>query len=153
MDYEKYENVPYSNDFLEYKFTSTGIRGDMPKLIRYSAYRSPGVYNLAMGTILDSGKVDFKSRSNNGDVSKILATTAATIYNFFEAYPETAVFLTGNIPAKTRLYQMPINTAYDQLTKDFKFYGLILNKKQKRYVQQDFKKGINYDAFLITKKR
>jgi len=62
--------------------------------------------------ILPDGKVDYETKTNNGDVNTILATTATTAYKFFGKYPQNAVFLKGNIPGKTRLHQMAINTAY-----------------------------------------
>lgn len=153
MNYDKYENVTYSDDFLEYEFVSIGNRGDLRKFIQYSPYKIEGVFNLALGTILKNGDIDYKSITNNGDVNKILATTATTSYKFFEKYPDYAIFLTGDVRGKTRLYQMAINTAYDELVKDFRLWGLIFAKETKSYTQHEIEKGVNYDAFLIAKRK
>ena len=153
MEYDKYENVANSDDFLEYEFISKGIKGDIPKFIQYSPYKTQGVFNLALGTILQNGNIDYKSKTNNGDMNKIIATTAATSYQFFKKYPNSAIFLTGDIPAKTRLYQMAINTAYDELAKDFRLWGLIFVRETQNYAQHPIENGVNYDAFLIAMRK
>jgi hypothetical protein len=153
MDYEKYDNVSYSDDLLEFEFVSTGTKGDIPKLIKYSPYMTDKIYNLALGSIEANGEVNYIDKTNNGDVNKVLATTATTAYKFFELYPDCAIFLTGNIPVKTRLYQMAINSAHEELEKDFRIWGLILDKETQSYSQHEIEKSVNYDAFLIAKRK
>lgn len=152
MNYDKYENVSISSDALEYNFISTGTKGDLEKLIQFKPYNlEQNIYNLALATVYENGKVDFLTVTKNGDRDKVLATIAASAYVFSEAYPDRRIFLTGDIPSKTRLYQMAINATHEELCKTFKIIGLKFNSDEKKYYSSTFEKGVNYDAFLFIR--
>ena len=157
MNYDKYENISTSTDRHEFKFVSNGTKGNLEKLVQYTPFdNDKDTYNLALGTILEDGSVDYKTLSKNGDRNKILATIASTAYIFSETFPDKKIFLTGDIPSKTRLYQIAINDAYDEISKNFtvKAYKPIKeNEVVVRYEIENLKKGTNYDAFLFTKKK
>lgn len=152
MNYERYNNISISPDALDYKFVSSGKKGDLEKLIKFNPI--PGntqIYNLALGTIEEDGHIDFLTLSRNGDRDKILATIAAAAYSFSEAYPEKMIFFTGDNPVKTRLYQMAINNAYDEITETFTIHGV--KAAGSKFQSVIFEKGINYDGFLFKRKK
>lgn len=153
MDHDKYNNISISSNTLDFKFTSTGTKGELEKLVQFKPFENrDDIYNLALGTIDDRGQVDFETLSKNGDRNKILATIGASAYVFSETYPDRKIFLRGDIPSKTRLYQIAIGTAHEELCQTFSIQGLILNKEDKKYIAEEFKKGKNYDAFLFIRK-
>lgn len=156
MNYDKYENISTSTDRHEFKFVSTGIKGNLKKLVQYTPFdNNEDIYNLALGTILDDGSIDYETLSKNGDRNKILATIASTAYIFSEFYPYKKIFLSEDIPAKTRLYQMAINDSYLELCQNFKIQAYKAIKENGvvvKYELEELRKGTNYDAFLFTKK-
>ncbi|MFW0716371.1 DUF6934 family protein [Pedobacter sp. N23S346] len=155
MNYDKYENIYTSTDRHEFKFVSTGTKGNLEKLVQYTPFDDDkNIYNLALGTILADGSIDYKTLSKNGDRNKILATIASTAYIFSESFPDKKIFLSGDIPAKTRLYQMAINDSYHELCENFKIQAYKPIKENGivvEYELEELKKGTNYDAFLFTK--
>ena len=85
-----------------FEFISEGTKGPIPKLIKYSETNLKDMFNLAFGDKNpDTGDIDDKVVSNNGDSEKILATIVATIYAFSDKYPDSWVFATGSTKART----------------------------------------------------
>lgn len=151
MNYDKYDDISISTDSLDYKFVSTGVKGDQNKLIKFGPHPSNDrIYNLALGTIEEDGNIDFQTPSNNGDRDKILATIGAIAYIFSEAYPEKMIFFKGDTGVKTRLYQMAICNAYDEISQTFIIRGI--TEAGDKYQFSAFEKGINYNAFLFQRR-
>jgi len=155
MTYDHYEDLRFTEDHLYFLFISEGPKGRLKKLVIYSQLKIiPDAYNLALGTlrINDRGNeyVDSTEISDNGDRNKILATIAVTAYNFIEEYPDKKIYITGLNKARTRLYQMAINHAYAELTKNFILFGNI-SEETNKYEFQPFEKGVNYTGFLVQK--
>jgi len=89
--------------------------------------------------------------SNNGDRDKILATVALTVDTYTNKYPDRKIYLVGSTKIRTRLYQMAINNAYDELSERFIILGDI-SEISNVYNWQSFRSGINYTGFLIEKR-
>ena len=85
--------------------------------------------------------------TNNGDSQKILATVASTLFNFTDHHPEANVIAIGSSLARARLYRIGITNNLEAIENDFKVYGLNDNTWLK------FTKGIEYDAFLVNRKK
>jgi hypothetical protein len=131
-----------------FEFISEGPKGEISKLIKYSETNLKGLYNLAFGDKNETtGEIDDKVVSDNKDSEKVLATVVSSVYAFYDKHPDAYVFATGSTSARTRLYRMGITKYYDEVKKDFDIYGLKENE------WQPFKKGIEYDAFLIELKK
>ena len=151
MNYEKYADISISPNRLDYQFVSMGTKGDLNKLIQFNPFsNNEQIYNLSLGTIKENGTVDFTTLSKNGDRNKILGTIGSAAHAFSETYPEKKIFLKGDTAVKTRLYQMAINHAYDDISETFVISGLYMIDK--KYVVYPFLKGINYDAFLFERR-
>jgi hypothetical protein len=139
-------DVEINEDVTFFEFISEGKQGNIHKIIQYSSTNLKGVYNLGFGDKnLQTGQIDDKIITDNGDSEKVLATVGATVYAFVAQYPKAYIFIVGSSTARTRLYRMAIGKYYDDITQDFQVYGLWNG------VWKPFKANENYKAFLIKK--
>jgi len=145
MNLPKYQVSADDEHFL-YEFFSEGPKGSIKKTVIYSEIED-GLFNLAFGDWNEQlNKLDDSIRSNNGDRDKILATVASTAIDFTDRFPQAEIFTEGSTPARTRLYQMGISNNLAEISEDFEIQGYIYHE------WQSFRKGINYEAFLIIRK-
>jgi hypothetical protein len=144
---ERYLDVVASPDFQTFEFVSIGTKGYITKVVRYTEMYTGGYYNLGFGDKNPgTGLVSDIIVTNNGDSQKVLATVAATLYVFTQHYPKATVLAVGSTLARTRLYRMGIANNLEDIEKDFTILGLLEDD------WLPFCKGINYEAFLITRK-
>jgi len=130
-----------------FEFISEGVKGEIPKLIKFSETSSKGIFNLAFGDkSVGTEDIDDTIVSNNGDSEKVLATVVAAVYAFTEYYPETWIYATGSTKSRTRLYRMGIAKYHDEVKQDFMIFGL----REGEWV--NFKKDVDYTAFIIKRK-
>jgi hypothetical protein len=147
MKLPRYE-LKAEKSLMVFEFISEGPKGEISKLIKYSETNLKGLYNLAFGDKNETtGEIDDKVVSDNKDSEKVLATVVSSVYAFYDKHPDAYVFATGSTSARTRLYRIGITKYYDEVKKDFDIYRLKENE------WQPFKKGIEYDAFLIELKK
>lgn len=151
MKYEMYTELLVSSDYLVYEFTSTGPRGSIPKMIKFTPNKEEDIYNLAFGTKKEDGSLDDLARDNNNDRNKILATIASVLRIFFDKYPNKWVYFTGSTRERTRLYRMAITLNIEELSVDFEIVGTFT--AEHRYNHIPFEKGVNFFAFLVRPKR
>ena len=145
MQLPKYQ-YKTNHGFLDYEFVSEGPNGKIKKVIRYSKL-SNRVFNLAFGDLDETtGEISDTAVSNNADSRKVLATVAATVYDFTSQYPGLMVMVKGSTQVRTRLYRMGIANYLHLLTGDFEIYGL----KNRRW--EAFTRRRDYEAFLIRRK-
>ena len=132
-----------------YEFSSIGRNGKIAKIIQYSPIDADRhFFNLGFGDKdLLTGKIDDLSVSNNGDTQKILATVAATVVHFTGCYPAVWVFAAGSTPARTRLYRIGITKYLKEINHQFEIEGLTNEG------WQSFEVGVNYNAFLVKRKK
>lgn len=150
MNYDKYESIFGSSDSLEFEFTSEGPNGVFKKVVQFSQTSDPDIYNLGFGDKLENGDINDHIRNNNQDRNKILATIAATVYEFTSKYPDKAVFFAGSTAERTRLYRMAITMNLEELNADFELFGVNINERES--VVEVFRIGENYDGFLVKRK-
>lgn len=145
MDLPKYQ-LSAENSLTVFEFVSIGPKGNIPKLIKFSETHLKDFYNIGFGDKnLDTGDVDDKIISNNGDSDKVLATVVSAVYAFTDLYPKTWVYATGSTKARTRLYRMGISKYYDKVSHDFEVYGL----KDEQWIR--FDKEIDFEAFVVKR--
>jgi hypothetical protein len=145
--YPKYISLDISTDATVFEFTSTGPKGEIKKIIQFFATKATGVYSLAFGNLRENGSIDDITTNDNKDRDKILATVAATVYDFTKRYPGRYVFFTGSTAERTRLYRMALTLNYEELNEIFDIWGLV-----EEGGFEDFQKRRNYNAFLIKRK-
>ena len=146
MNLPKY-SLNSNKKMMTFEFTSEGTKGTIQKLVKYQETNLKDLYNLAFGDKnSETGEIDDKVISNNGDSEKVLATVIATLYAFTDKYPNVWVYATGSTKARTRLYRMGITKFLGEVKKDFEIYGELENDWDK------FKIGTEYDGFLVRRK-
>lgn len=147
MDIERYE-IQSSIKSRYFEFISSGINGNIVKVVKYTPLKNDtNVFNLGFGDKnTETGDLDDKVITNNGDTDKVLATVAFTIYDFFEEFPDAIVYLSGVTPSRTRLYQINISKFFDYISDDFEVLGELEEGFER------FKKDINYLGFAIKQK-
>ena len=105
------------------------------------------LYNLAFGDRnADTGELNDKTVTDNGDSEKVLATVVAALYAFADRYPEAWVYATGSTSSRTRLYRMGINKYFDIVAADFDIMG----EYQSEWEWYQF--GKDYQAFAVRRK-
>jgi hypothetical protein len=131
-----------------FEFTSTGVKGNIKKLVQYTPTNYKDLYNLGFGDKNEiTGELDDNVISNNGDSEKVLATVVATLYAFVEKHPEAMVYAKGSTHSRTRLYRAGISKYLELIQEDFKIYGQLENH------WQEFEKDVDYIAFLVQLKQ
>lgn len=143
--YPKYE-LTVEHTLMNYSFVSEGPKGKITKLIAYLETGVEDVYNLGFGDKDINGQIDDEVITNNGDSHKVLATVASTVFAFLDKYPNASIYAIGGCKARTRLYRMGISNHLNDL-QSFDVYGLIKD------VWYKFEKSVDYEAFLIKKKK
>ncbi|WP_312763225.1 DUF6934 family protein [Epilithonimonas sp.] len=137
-----------SDKMMTFEFVSEGEKGLIHKLVRYQSTNLKDLYNLAFGDKdIETGEIDDRVISNNGDSEKVLATVVATLYAFTDKYPDVWIYATGSTKARTRLYRIGITKFLDEVKKDFEIYGELENNWDK------FNIGTEYDGFLVKRKK
>ena len=147
MRNERYE-FKAESDAMRFEFTSIGPKGEISKLVVYSETHLEDVYNLGFGDKDPlTGDINDLVVTDNQDSQKVLATVASTLYIFTDNYPNSWVGATGSTKARTRLYQIGISKYLDEISEKF----IILGNHKGNWGL--FEKNIEYDAFLITRKK
>lgn len=145
MKYPKYPIITSQGHYV-YEFYSEGQMGRIKKVIVYEPI-SENVFNLGFGDWNeDRQQTDDSTRSNNGDRDKVLATVALTAVDFTDRFPDAQLFVTGSSPARTRLYQMGIANNLLEINERFEVKGFRTTD------WEIFRMGVNYQAFLISRK-
>ena len=122
-----------------FEFISEGPKGQIPKLIKFSETALKGFYNLAFGDKnLETGDIDDKVVSNNGDSEQVLATVFSAVFAFTDTYKDTWVYATGSTKSRTRLYRMGISKYFDEVKQDFQVFGMLDGE------WQEFEKEVDY---------
>lgn len=135
-----------SENFLDYSFTSEGPKGSVNKVVRFTLI-GENIYNLAFGDLDEyTGEISDMVVTNNGDSRKVLATVAATVYDFSLEYRDAIILAKGSTNSRTRLYRMGITNYLDTIQADFEVYGL------KGTDWELFSLHTEYEAFLVHRK-
>jgi len=107
-----------------------------------------GLPNIGFGLWDEENQtINDQFRVNNGDMQKILNTVATVALAFLKKSPFEYLYAEGSTIARTRLYQRELVKIYNDLPEDLKLYGLV---KENDTGFVDFKKGVNYDGFLLS---
>lgn len=150
MRLEQYESTANAAQTI-FTFTSEGPKGKILKQVQFSKLklkRLRNIYNLGFGdSIENSDDIDDLIITDNQDRDKVLATVLNTVFIFSENYPKAKILFEGSTTTRTRLYQIAINLHFDILSQTFNIYGLT----EQGFLK--FKKDINYQAFLFTRKK
>lgn len=129
-----------------YEFLSSGPKGTIKKVVKYTEIQA-GVFNLAFGDWDEvAQEIKDNTRTNNLDRDLVLATVALTVIDFMQYHTESMLFAEGETPAKTRLYQMGINSNWHVIRTLFVIEGFSNGE------WEAFEQGKNYRAFTLRAK-
>lgn len=146
MILDRYELTSGSN-LTTFEFLSEGRNGDILKIIQFQKMNHENLYNLAFGDKnIETGIIDDKVITDNGDSEKVLATVVSAIYAFVDRYPDSWIYATGSTASRTRLYRMGINKYYEIVVSDFELMGEYKNE------WEIYEFGKDYQAFAVHKK-
>ena len=130
-----------------FEFLSEGIKGQILKVIQFQQMNHPNLYNLAFGDKdYQTGIIDDKVVTDNGDSIKVLATVVSAVYAFADKHPDCWIYATGSTSSRTRLYQIGINKYYDIVVEDFDIMG------EHRNEWEVYQFGKSYQAFAVHRK-
>jgi hypothetical protein len=148
----KAQKYPYQrNSFNKFTFNSHGPNGIIKKVIKYDFLNELDdgtlLFNLGFGDYNgDDEDYSDLTISNNEDREKVLGTIAATVLDFTRHFKIVSIYAIGSTPSRTRLYQMGINAYLEEIQSAFHILGILLDE------WKEFKRGVNYQAFVVTKK-
>lgn len=121
---ERY-TVEFGADLRVFEFDSEGPQEKVRKIIQYTEINLKNYFNLGFGdTNYNTNDIDYLVVTNNSDSQKVLATVAATLFEFTDQYPEAHVIATGSTLARTRLYRIGITNNLEAIEKNFEISGL-----------------------------
>lgn len=161
----------------KYLFVSKG-KVDVIKAIEYSyvlEYNGKKVYNLGFGDFDSAtGKTDDSILTDNGDAYPVFNTVLSTIPMFFENYPNHMMIVWGSdstekfidrckeicdkkcidfckkADRRINLYSKYVNKNFEELNKEYKFYGGVLNAENK-IVVEEYVPNKKYKSVLVIK--
>jgi len=146
MKLDRYE-LKAGRNLTTFEFVSEGRKGQIVKVIQFQPMNLENLYNLAFGDRnAETGELDDKVVTDNGDSEKVLATVVAAVYAFADRYPESWVYATGSTASRTRLYRMGINKYLDIVAADFDLLG----EHHSEWEAYEF--GKDYQAFAVRRK-
>ena len=146
MNLDRYE-FEVNKFSTEFTFISEGRLGRIEKSIQYEVMNGE-VYNLGFGDKNPTtGEIDDTIVTNNGDMTKILATVAFSMYIFTNNNPNAWIYVTGSSQSRIRLYRMAINKYIEEINKDFIVYTSLEDEEW-----YPFEPNTTNQQFLIRRK-
>ena len=142
-----YEIIKTEKDFSTFCFTSYGKK-EIIKIVEFQKTAKAGVYNLAMGDMIDKKSFSDKVISDNGDIRKVLTTVVNIVQIYTKKYSGRSVFITGNTSTKTNAYQRIIRMYYPVFIDEFDIFGYIDED-----IKEPFNQKNNYVAFIVKRKK
>jgi hypothetical protein len=127
---------------------SEGKNGKIVKVIQFQKMNLENLYNLSFGDKnYDTGEINDKVVTDNGDSEKVLATVVAAVYAFSDKFPDAWIYATGSTATRTRLYRMGINKYFEIISQDFEIMG------ENKNVWEWYEFGKDYQAFAVQIKK
>lgn len=170
-----------------YWFESTGKRV-VEKLIAYTPAgkelvfgQQTDCFNFGFGDIdQNSGEIEDKVSSNNGDAHKVLDTVLSTIPDFFSKEPEAIVKVGGSDSEtefaencmkgcrtkkclqtkecrkkdrRINMYRSFVDLHYDRLIEEYEFFGSVaVDEDENKYLIEPYEVNKFYKYVLVRKK-
>lgn len=177
--YSLSESKDDDDEHLRYFFISKG-KESIIKIIDYQyiqEYENHNIYNLAFGNYdAENDTIVDDANSNNGDVYPVFNTVLSSVPGFFDSYPNDKIIVQGSDSTKEffdkckqnctkkckdekcrkfnqrlRIYKNYVDKNYDDLVKEYKFYGGYRDEFQNSYLE-DYIKDKEYFSVVVEKK-
>jgi len=145
MNYEPYELLITEQD-KRFSFQSIGKKGIVEKAILFSPEQED-MFNLALVDVnLKTGEENDKSKTGNGDLPRIMATSMKVILLFLDKHPDKMISFKGNSEERKKLYQIYVNKFYPFIRHEL----TILGERNQHW--QEFEENAQFERFIIAKK-
>lgn len=118
------------------------------KRIAFKPTENEEIFVLTFGDLTETGRIDDRSVSNNGDWDKILATIISAVNRYTKRYPNRAIYFMASSDARTRLYRMAISLRLKELSRKYRIYADLDGEDDWLL----FQKNMDVKAFLIVRK-
>lgn len=178
--YNLSESINETKDYLRYFFISEGSE-NIIKIIDYQyvqEYENHNIYNLAFGNYdPENDTVVDDANSNNGDVYPVFNTVLSSIPKFFEIFPNDKIIVQGSdstqefldkckqnctkkkcfngkcrkFNQRLRIYKNYVDKNYDDLIKEYTFYGGFKDEFNNSYLEE-YIKYKEYFSVVVEKK-
>lgn len=139
-------NFEVSNNGLIFSFESISREKIIKKVVVYEPLVDE-LYHMGFGDLVEDNTIDYRVKSANKDMNKVLSTVVQTMFLFFEKYPNKKVVFTGSNEVRTRLYRSIISRFVEEIELYFSVEGF-----KNDGTQEVFRKDEDYYAFLIYPK-
>ncbi len=139
-------NFEVSNNGLIFSFESVSREKIIKKVVVYEPLVDE-LYHMGFGDLVEDNTIDYRIKSANKDMNKVLSTVVQTMFLFFEKYPDKKVVFTGSNEVRTRLYRSIISKFVEEIELYFSVEGF-----KNDGTQEAFRKNEDYYAFLIYPK-
>ncbi|WP_436485372.1 DUF6934 family protein [Chitinophaga sp. ARDCPP14] len=146
MKYDTYQLLQASADLRIFTFTSIGPNGNIIKQLEFQETIIPGIYNLCLSDISETGDSDDENVTNNNDRNLVLATVAGLVDIYLERNPNHWILIEGSTLSRIRLYRMAIGVNFDELSARFDIY----TQRDGKLIP--FKKNMPAENFIIRLK-
>ena len=147
MNLERYP-LTAKGHFELFEFESIGSKGRIAKVIQFIPLEVEGVYNLGFGDLtIDTGLVNDRVVSDNGDTRKVLATVVHSLYLFTERHPNAKIVVSGSTPSRNRLYRIALLKYMHLAEHSFHLFGDLGGANW-----EQFKPNTDYIRFLLIRK-
>ncbi|MEV4882915.1 hypothetical protein MRBLMN1_001391 [Chitinophaga ginsengisegetis] len=146
MKYGTYQLLQASADLCIFHFISIGPNGNVIKQLAFQETTIPGIYNLCLSDISETGDSDVGKVTNNKDRNLVLATVADIVGIYLERNPNQWILIEGSTSSRTRLYRMAIGINFEELSARFDIY----TQRDGKLIP--FKKNMPAENFIICLK-
>ncbi len=144
---ESYEFVAKDTEYT-YTFYSIGKKGKIFKIVHFLNVNDKNDYFQFGFADYDeqTGLIDDKVISNNGDTALILATLGTIIESFTTKFPDAWIYAKGNTAVRTRFYRIVLSLNLSIIQQQYILMGRI------KGVWKPFIPNQPYTDFLLKKK-
>ena len=129
-----------------YWFLSSGINGNVLKVVTIDEMEIENRFNIGLADFINED-LNYSHISGNNDLDIILGTIVKIALDFTSTFASCELFVTGNTPAKTRLYQIKVSNNLSAIKELFEVAGM---NEDGNFVS--FVKGEKYHGILLIKK-
>ncbi|MDZ7935406.1 MAG: hypothetical protein U5M51_10695 [Emticicia sp.] len=136
-------NFDVSTNGLIFSFESKSQEKIIKKVVVYEPLFDE-LFHMGFGDLTENNQIDYRVKSANKDMDKVLATVVQTMFLFFEKYPDKKVIFTGSNEVRTRLYRSIISKFVSEIENFFEVEGY-----KHDGTQEVFRKNEDYYAFLF----
>ena len=143
---EHYDIVANDTNFT-YESYSIGKKGIICKIVRFVRLRDTNYFRFGFADFDEqTGQLNDKVISNNGDTILILGTLGIIIDDFVNKFPDAWIYAKGNTNSRTRLYRIILSQNLQMIEQKYQLFGMY------KGVWKPYIPNQPYSEFILNKK-